>query len=118
MVKVDPTPKLKCQFGVFCFYDVAFSEISPLFDIDEGTLKELQTRIANKVPSKLVQAYNLNKHIQAIESAQLRRSSRPTSKMNVVENTNVFSSPRTPILKSKPNSPIETLQPIFDVTVH
>lgn len=41
MVKVDPTPKLKCQFGVFCLFDVAFSDVPPLLEINDGTLKEL-----------------------------------------------------------------------------
>lgn len=69
-------------------YDLAFSDCTDKADINENSLKELQAKISNKVPSKLVQAYNLNKHIKAIEKAQVRRVSRPSSKMNVVENSN------------------------------
>ena len=118
MVKVDPTPKVKCRFGVFCMFDLAFSDYPTFTEITEDSIKEMQARIANKIPSKLVQAYNLNKHIKAIEQTQFRRVTRSSSKMNVVENTNEESSPQTPVLKSKADSPTSTLQPRFDVTVH
>ena len=54
MVKIDPTPKVKCRFGVFCMYDLAFSDSSAKLEINENSLKELQAKIANKAPSRLV----------------------------------------------------------------